>query len=425
VWEAALASALAQSGLADQLAAVSVGAQQHGLVVLDRGGRPMRPAMLWNDTRSANEAASIVSALGGPAETAKIVGSVPSASFTVTKWAWLRRIEPGVAASAAAVMLPHDYLNFCLTGRAVTDRSDASGTGWWSTATETYSEVVLSLPGVDLPVSMLPEVLGPTDGAGTTSEAAARVFGVQAKVLVACGAGDNAAAALALGLHPGEAALSLGTSGTVFALADQPSTDPTGTVAGFASADGRYLPLACTLNATLAVDRVASWLGLGRDQVAPSDGVVFLPWLDGERTPNAPGATGTISGLRHDSPPGAILQAAYEGVVATLLTAADELGRWAPQRQDSPLVLLGGGARGHVWQDTVRRLSGRRLLLSRISEPVAYGAAIQAAAVLSNRPLAEIARDWLGDRGHWLEAVPRDQVILTELSHWRRRVLAP
>ena len=282
VWEVSMADALAQTGLAAEIAAISVGGQQHGLVVLDGSGRPLRKAPLWNDTRSAADARALVDSLGGPEECAKRVGSVLTSSFTVTHWAWLRRTEPETADAARRAMLPHDYLNFCLTGVAATDRSDASGTGWWSPAEEAYAPEVLALEAVQLDPSFLPEVVPPDGVAGLVSKDAAERFGLAAGVRVACGAGDNAAAALALSFAPGEAALSLGTSGTVYAPSAVPSADPTGTVAGFASADGRYLPLACTLNATVAIDRTSEWLGLSQGRRGAVGGNRF-PSLAGGR----------------------------------------------------------------------------------------------------------------------------------------------
>jgi len=423
-WEASLASALAQTGRAGQVAAISVGAQQHGLVVVDRTGRPLRKAPLWNDTRGAREAAELVSALGGPEQCARRVGSVLTSSFTVAHWAWLRRTEPDVAAMAHRVMLPHDYLSSCLTGQAVTDRSDVSGTGWWSPADESYAADVLALASVRLAPERLPRVLGSEGVAGVVTASAAQSFGVPAGVPVACGAGDNAAGALALDFAPGEAAMSLGTSGTVYAPAGAPSADPTGTVAGFASADGRYLPLACTLNATVAIDRVSDWLGLDREDVAPSDGVAFLPWLGGERTPNAPGASGTLTGLRYDTDRRSVLQAAYDGLVATLLEATAQLHRWAPQSPAAPLLLLGGGARGRAWQETVRRLSGRPVLVVEAPELVAYGAAVQAGAVLAGEPVGEVAKRWGARRGQVLGPLARDEAALAAIASWRALVLA-
>jgi xylulokinase len=423
-WEESLTRALAESGKASEIAGLSVAGQQHGLVVLDGEGQPVRKALLWNDTRSAPDARTIVAALGGPAATAGRVGSVLTASFTVTHWAWLRRTEPEVAAAARRVLLPHDYINLCLTGQATTDRSDVSGTGWWSPGDEAYAEDVLALEGVRLDAALLPEVLTPDILAGSVTRVAAGRFGLAAGTWVACGAGDNAGGALALAMEPGEAALSLGTSGTVYAVADGPSDDPTGTVAGFASADGRFLPLACTLNATVAIDQVAEWLGLEREDVAASDGVVFLPWLGGERTPNAPTASGALSGLHYSTDKRSVLQAAYEGVVATLLEATASLELWAPQDPESPLLLLGGGARGMAWQETVRRLSGRPVLVVEVAEPVAYGAAVQAGALLGGLSPGEVAKSWGARRGRLLEALERDEPTLARIASWRHYVLA-
>jgi xylulokinase len=423
-WEGSLRLALGQTGRAAEVAAISIGAQQHGLVVLDGAGRPLRKAPLWNDTRGAPDARDLVAALGGPEEAARRVGSVLTSSFTVAHWAWLRRAHPEIAAATRHVLLPHDYLSFCLTGTTTTDRSDVSGTGWWSPSDESYAADVLGLDAVRLDPAYLPEVLGPTAGAGVVTKSAAEQFGLAAGAPVACGAGDNAAGALALSFAPGEAALSLGTSGTVYAPAERPSADSTGTVAGFASADGRYLPLACTLNATVAVDQVSEWLGLGREDVASPGEVVFLPWLGGERTPNAPNASGTLTGLRYSTDKRAILQAAYDGLVATLLEATAFLDQWAPQSPEAPLLLLGGGARGRAWQETVRRLSGRPVLVVERGELVAYGAAVQAAALLTGAPLADVARRWGARRGPLLEPVPRDDAALGRIAAWRQSYLA-
>ncbi len=254
VWEGALVTALAQTGLAGEVRALSVGAQQHGLVVLDGQGQPLRPAPLWNDTRSAPDALALVNALGGPETAAKRTGSVPTAAFTVSHWAWLRRTEPEVAAAAAHVMLPHDYMNFRLTGVPTTDRSDVSGSGWWSPNEEAYAPDVLALDEVRLNQRLLPEVLGPNASAGTVTAQAAERFGLAPGTQVACGAGDNASAALPLVLAPGEAAMSLGTSGTVYAVAGSPSSDPSGTVAGFvatgATGFSNAIALACSAGTT-------------------------------------------------------------------------------------------------------------------------------------------------------------------------------
>jgi xylulokinase len=392
-WWDALRGALAETGRAGEVDAISVAGQQHGLVVLDAEGRPLRPAILWNDTRSAAEARELRSALGGPSWWAEQIGVVPVPSFTATRWAWLRGHEPEAARAAAAVRLPHDFITERLSGRAATDRGDASGTAWWSTRDESYSDEVLDL--VQLDRSLLPEVLGPADPAGVVSSDAAEQLALREGTIVGPGTGDNMGAALGLGAAPGEPVVSLGTSGTAYAVMDERAADPTGTVAGFADAAGGFLPLTATLNATLAVDRFADWLGLDREAAAERTVAVVLPYLDGERTPDLPRAAGMISGLRHDTTREEILLAAYEGAAASLIEALQVLSRQGSGLDpEASLILIGGGARGSVWQRVVSRLSGRRVLVPEADELVALGAAAQAAGCLSGEPAAEVARRW-------------------------------
>lgn len=422
-WWEALGTALAATGRAREVSALVVAGQQHGLVTLDRSGAPVRPAILWNDTRSAPDAAALVDELG-PEVWAERTGSVPTASFTVTSWAWLRRTEPAAAAATAAIRLPHDHLTERLTGHGVTDRGDASGTGWWSPAAGAYDELVLGLDAVDLDPALLPTVLAPFAPAGTVRPAAAEELGLAPGVVVGPGTGDNMAAALGLGLVPGQPAISLGTSGTVYMVSAQRPADPSGVVAGFADASGAFLPLACTLNCTLAVDQVAGWLHLGRDDVAPSDGVVVLPYFEGERTPNLPGATGTITGLRGATGPGQILMAAYEGAVASLVEALDAIAVQAGGLADDvPLVVVGGGAAGCTWREVVGRLSGRPLLLPAAAELTALGAAVQATAVLRDEPPDAVTRRWQTATGTLLAPVPRDDDLLALVRSVRASAL--
>ena len=394
VWWEALRAALAQTGRAGEVGAISVAGQQHGLVVTDEEGRPLRPAVLWNDTRSAPDAAELRDRLGAEAW-AERVGLVPVASFTVTRWAWLRRTEPKVAQATRAIRLPHDWLTERLCGRGATDRGDASGTGWWSTRDEDYLDEVLAMPGVELDRSMLPEVLGPAESAGSVHAAAAARLGLPEGALVGPGTGDNMGAALGLGLAPGEPAISLGTSGTAYAAMSERAVDPSGVIAGFADAAGGFLPLAATLNCTLAIDRVAGWLGLDREAVAPATEAVALPYFDGERTPNLPRAAGTIAGLRHDTTPEQILLATYEGAVASLVETLELLASVGSGLDpEAPVVLIGGGARGAAWQSTVARLANRTVQVPDADELVALGAAAQAAACLTGDAPREIARRW-------------------------------
>lgn len=411
-WWDALTEALRQCGeAAHEAAAVSIGGQQHGLVTLDEHGEPVRPALLWNDVRSAPQASRLVEELGGAKAWAERTGSLPTASFTVTKWAWLAENEPDAVRATKAVRLPHDYLTERLTGQGTTDRGDASGTGWWASATETYDEEILAHVGLD--PALLPRVVRPGEVAGTVRDGHDLPF--SKGTLVACGTGDNAAAALGLGVRPGTPVMSLGTSGTVYAVSQHRPADPTGTVAGFADARGDWLPLACTLNCTLAVDRVAALLGLDREAVEPGRGVTLLPFLDGERTPNLPHSSGLLHGLRHDTTGGQLLQAAYDGAVYSLLAALD-LVLDEDADPSTPLLLIGGGARGTAWQQTVRRLSGRPVQVPEAKELVALGAAAQAAGLLTGEDPAAVARRWGTAEGPVLDAVERDEETLSRLA---------
>ncbi len=411
-WWDAFEAAAGAAGLFDRNrpAAIAVAGQQHGLVVLDGAGEVLRPAKLWNDTESADDADLLVRALdGGAAAWAEACGSVPVPSFTITKLAWLRRCEPTVFRRVARVLLPHDWLTARLTGACTTDRGDASGTGWFSPAEGRHRPDLLTLvdDGVDWP-SVLPRVAAPDEVVGEWRATGA---------VVAPGTGDNMAAALGLGLRDGDVALGLGTSGTAMATSDRPAADPTGAVAGFADATGRYLPLVCTLNATKVTDAVRRLLQVDRDGLdhlaltapAGAGGLVLVPHLDGERTPNRPAATGTLSGLRSDVTREQLARAAVEGVVCNLLAGADRLAEWAsppgvagagdpgaPRWPSGRVVLTGGGARSAAFRQVAADLTGRPVTVP-AGEPVARGAALQAAAALTGADFTAVADAW--DRG--------------------------
>ncbi|MFI6638910.1 xylulokinase [Streptomyces sp. NPDC050504] len=420
----AVAAGLAEAAVpASRVVGIAVAGQQHGLVALDGSGRPLRPALLWNDTRSAPQAAALTDALGGPDAWTRRVGSAPVAAVTAAKWQWLRENEPAVAGATAAVRLPHDFLTERLAGVAATDPGDASGTCWYAHGAGAYDRDVLDLIGLDH--ALLPDV-APTGATrvGPLTPRAAEALGLPAGIAVAAGTGDNMAAAVGLGLgtaglldHP---VLSLGTSGTVFAATR--SRPGTPALSGFAATDGAYLPLACTLNCTLAVDKVASLLGLDRDDAEPGGEAVLLPYLDGERTPDLPGAAGLLTGLRHTTTPRQLLGAAYEGATVTVLRALDELLRvcgldpTAPEAAARPLRLVGGGARGRTWIETVRRLSGRPLLIPDSTELGALGAAALAAGAATGEDPVTLATAWQSGRGTELPPVERDTAAFERIG---------
>lgn len=375
---------------APQVEAISVAGQQHGMVTLNEQRQVIRPAKLWNDTESAPDAGWLWKQLPGQkADWAAAVGSVPVAAFTATKLSWLHRSEPEHWARLAHVLLPHDWLTLQLTGALVTDRGDASGTGYWSPATGEYRWDLLGIIDRDLDWStVVPRVAAPDE-----------VVGEWRGARVAVGTGDNMAAALGLGLAAGTAVVSLGTSGTAYTVAEAPTADPTGAVAGFADATGRYLPLVCTLNATKVTDAAARLLGVdhaGFDALAlaaapGAGGVVMLPYLDGERTPDLPSATGALVGLRSDVSREQFARAAVEGVVCGLLDALDALGAHAPI---DAVVLTGGGARSAAYRAVFADLCEFPLGTSDADEAVAAGACVQAAAVALGVSHAEVIERW-------------------------------
>ena len=396
-WWAALGRAGVELGR-PAVAALAIGGQQHGMVVLDVGGAVVRPAKLWNDTESAPDAAALVERLGAQAWS-RAVGLVPVASYTVTKLAWLRRCEPEAWARLARVLLPHDWLNLRCTGLAATDRGDASGTGYWSPAAGEWRPDLLALIDDDRDwLGCLPQVLAPAEAVGHLVGEARDLFG---PAVVGPGTGDNMAAALGLGLATGDVAISVGTSGTVYGVSDTPVADPTGTVAGFADAAGRFLPLVCTLNAAKVLDTVAALLGVDHDGLdelalgapAGARGLTLLPYLDGERTPNRPDATGTLAGLRTTHDRADLARAAVEGVIHGLLDGLDGLDARGVAA-DRRLVLTGGGSRSRAVQQVLADLTGRPVEVHTDTEMVARGAAVQAAAILAGGEPGEVAAAW-------------------------------
>ncbi len=399
-WWSALQEAISAAGGLDDVAAWSIGGQQHGMVVLDADGRVIRPALLWNDTRSAGAATDLIAEFGAE-DLARRTGLVPVASFTITKLRWLRDHEPENAARVAAVALPHDWLTWRLRGygprgesargpvleELVTDRSDASGTGYWSPdawRADAAGKVVADGYDRDLLAAALghdaalPRVLGPREWVADRDGRR-----------VASGAGDNAGAALGVGAGPGDVVISIGTSGTVFAVSEHWTIDPTGTVAGFADADGHFLPLVATLNAARVLDTIAALLSVDHDGLSRlalaaepgAAGLTLLPYFEGERTPNLPDATAALTGMTLASTTRENLaRAAVEGMLSGLGAGLDAL-----RALDVPLrraVLIGGGAQSEAVREIAPAVFGMPVEVPSPGEYVALGAARQAASVL-------------------------------------------
>lgn len=410
VWWEAFLQAVDQAGGLDDVAALSVGGQQHGMVCLDSAGEVIRPALLWNDTRSAGAAAALVEEMGegdaarGAAWWAEAVGSVPVASLTVTKLRWLADHEPDNAARIAAVCLPHDWLTWKFMGAQglrtlTTDRSDASGTGYTDREVAAagtpeggeeggYRRDILAhalrREQADAETVVLPRILGPWDVAGHGDPA--RGWG---DIVVGPGCGDNAGAALGVGLGPGRALLSLGTSGVVAAVSDHSVVDPSGLVTGFADATGNWLPLACTLNASRIIDAMAAVTGLGYEDfdrealsVPDAGGLVLTPYFEGERTPNLPDATASLEGMTlANSDRAHVARATVEGLLRLMGGALDAVRVLGVPLGD--VCMVGGGAKSSAVQELAPEMLGARVELPPSGEYVALGAARQAARVVA------------------------------------------
>jgi len=433
-WDAFLEASAAAGGL-DDVAAISVGGQQHGMVVLDAEGNVIRPALLWNDTRSAGAAVELIDALGretlgdgagdadavrqaGSQAFANIVGSVPVASLTVTKLKWLHDNEPEAAAKVAAVALPHDWRSWRIAGygpsgepsapkgprldKLFTDKSDASGTGYYdaeaANGVGAYRDDLLKMAlgrGIASELDggdgvVLPRVLAPTE-AGAVADPSVAGKDVPGGCLIGPGAGDNAGAAIGLGMQPGDIAISIGTSGVVSAVAPQRTADGSGAINGFADATGNALMLAVTLNAAQVLDAARNLTGADFDKLselalaAPpgSDGLVLVPYLQGERTPNRPDASGTLHGIRlKNMTPEHISRAYIEGMLAGLADGLDAL-----RAQNVPIqrvMLIGGAAQSPAVQEVATQVFGLPISIPEPGEYVADGAARQAAWVLAS-----------------------------------------
>lgn len=399
-WWDALLAAIDDAGGFKGVSAFSVAAQQHGMVVLGVDGRVIRPALLWNDTRSAQAAKDLIAEVGAE-DYAKRTGLVPIASFTVTKVRWLRDNEPENAARVEAVALPHDWLIWRLRGygpagesvngprleELVTDRSDASGTGYWNPTTGRYDRELFEL-ALGHP-AMLPRIMKPSAWGGESAKFAAQ--SIQTARVIGVGAGDNAAAALGLSAGHGDVVVSIGTSGTVFAVTDTPITDVTGTVAGFADATGAFLPLVATMNAARVLDSVAALLGvdhaeLGRlalEAEPGSGGLVLQPYFEGERTPNLPDATASIFGLTLASTTRQNLaRAAIEGMLCGLADGLDAIRAQGVEARR--ILLIGGAAQNEAVSTIAGQVFDIPVEVPAPAEYVALGATVQAAWSLKN-----------------------------------------
>ena len=435
-WEAfelAFARAIEAAAVSGtDIAAISVAAQCHGLVPLDADGTVIRPAKLWNDTTSAPQLDRLREQIG-PDTWIKAVGSLPTAAFTLSKLAWFAENEPDGFARLSRICLPHDWLTLRLSGRHVTDRSEASGTGYYSSAQGRYLTDFLALAvGSRDWAATLPDVLGPDDAAGTITPPIAERLGLRPDVLVGAGGGDQHAAALGLAVEPGDVVYAIGTSGVVFAASREPVFDLTGMVDGVADMSGGYLPLVSTLNAARVTDWMAGILGVDQVQLAkmalsadPGRAPTMAAFLDGERKPDRPTATGLLAGFTSATTREDLARAAHDGVVLGLLRGEACLNA-AGIRTGGRVLLTGGGARSPAYRQILADLTGREILVADpkdADESTARGAAVQAAAVATGVPIRELARTWAPRTQAVAQPRPGTELLRAELIG-RYRTLA-
>jgi len=384
-WWSALNQAIEKAGGLSDVSAISVAAQQHGFIALDEKGEVIRDALLWNDLRSAKAAKDLNKEFGGDTETAKAVGSILVASFTVAKARWMAENEPDNSKRLAAIALPHDWISWQLQGGVnfdtlFTDRSDASGTGYFSPSSNTYRKDLLAIALKDKKEIYLPKIAKFDGFAGETTQG----------IPIAAGAGDNAAAGFGIGAKSGDLIISLGTSGTAFFVSETPSNDPMGEVAGFADLTGRYLPLVCTLNAARVLDAVSKLLGKSHDEIgqlalkakAGSEGLTMLGYFEGERTPNRPDAKGLLAGINnHNLTAENIARCAIESILCGLIDSFASLQSSGAKIER--VMIVGGAAKNPGVGPIASAILGREVMTFPPREFVADGAARQAAWALS------------------------------------------
>ncbi|CAB4734578.1 unannotated protein [freshwater metagenome] len=390
LWWTATQAAIEMAGGLDDVSAIAVAGQQHGMVALDKAGKVIRPALLWNDTRSAAEAEELNLEMGGGSGIASAVGSALVASFTASKVRWLAKNEKENAARVAIVALPHDWISWKISGSTdigdvFTDRGDASGTGYFDSVKNEYrKDIFAKAIGSDQEVKF-PRIVEP------------RTFATKTKsgIPIAAGTGDNAAAAIGVGAEPGDVVVSLGTSGTAFAVSTTPTHDASGEVAGFADGTGYFLPLVCTLNAARILDAATRILGVTHDELgelalkakAGANGLTLLPYFEGERTPNRPDATGVFSGMNlANSNREDLARAMIEGMLCGMADAVASLEKLGVEIKR--ILLVGGAAKNPAVGKIASALFGREVLVPPPGEYVAIGAAKLAAWALlgSERP---------------------------------------
>ena len=404
--ESSIRAALKQAkAAAGEVRAIGVSGQQHGFVPLDKKGEVIRPAKLWCDTSTADECEEIMAKLGGLKGSVKELGNAVLPGFTAGKILWLKKNEPKNFRRLAKVLLPHDYLNFWLTGNAVMEFGDASGTALLNVRTRKWSKKTLKAIDAGLEAK-LPKLISSDQPAGTLQAATARRLGLHTDVLVSAGGGDNMMGAIGTGnTRPGVVTASFGTSGTIYACAGKPVVDPKGEIAAFCDSTNRWLPLLCTMNVTVATELIrkdfkwthAQYEAAARKAPAGSDGLLLLPYLEGERTPNVPDGTGVYFGVRAGTfTEKHFARATMEGVTLGMnygLRRLEKLGVKPTQ-----IRATGGGANSKLWRQIMADIFNAQVVTLKVGEGAAYGAALQALWSLRNNQGGNVSIEEITDR---------------------------
>jgi xylulokinase len=371
--------------------AVGVSGQQHGFVPLSESGEVLAPVKLWCDTSTTAQCGEIMQACGGPQQCLEDAGNLIVPGYTASKIRWLREESEGLYKQMHQILLPHDYLNFYLTGELCMEAGDASGTGFLDIRTRTWNRQVLAAidPDRDL-AECLPPLRTQPDVIGHIRNEVAKRTGLPSGIPVSTGGGDNMMGAIGTGnVVPGKVTMSLGTSGTVYAYSDQPVIDPEGEIAAFCSSNGGWLPLLCTMNCTVSTELMRGMLGsdiqdfesrVGRSPRG-AGGVITLPFFNGERTPNLPRAKACILGLdSQNSHPDNLLRSALEGATFALRYGVDRLRDLGIDA--SEILLTGGGMGSATWRQVVADVCNAPVTVLKQDEGAAFGAALQALSVL-------------------------------------------